>query len=65
LLYNTSRVRLPEAPEEVDKLAHRLGYVGHPDASPADQFLQECGRIVTRTRALFDEILSGLSGDSP
>jgi glutamate-ammonia-ligase adenylyltransferase len=59
LLYNTSRVRLPELPEELDKLAHHLGYASHPGPTPAERFLQDCSSIVVRTRALFDEIMGG------
>jgi glutamate-ammonia-ligase adenylyltransferase len=47
IVHNRSIDEVPEAPEEIDKLARRLGY-----DSP-ERFLTELGRHQTRTRDLF------------
>jgi len=53
IVHNRSLDELPEAPEDLEKLARRLGCEATPGISPGDYFLAELDRHQTRTRELF------------
>jgi len=57
IVYNLSQDELPERPEDMEKLARRLGYEGRDGASAANPFLAEIEQRTTRTRELFLELV--------
>ncbi len=57
IVYNLSQDELPERPEDMEKLARRLGYEGRDGAGAADPFLADIEQRTTRTRELFLELL--------
>jgi glutamate-ammonia-ligase adenylyltransferase len=57
IVHNRSLDELPEGPEDMKKLARRLGFEDGPAGSGADQFLAELDRHTTQTRELFLRIV--------
>jgi glutamate-ammonia-ligase adenylyltransferase len=57
IVHNRALDEVPEAPEEVDKLARRLGYDAGPDGSAGKQFLAELERHMSQTREVFQRLL--------
>jgi glutamate-ammonia-ligase adenylyltransferase len=53
IVHNRSLDELPEAPEDLEKLARRLGWEASEEISAASQFLAELDAITTQTRELF------------
>jgi glutamate-ammonia-ligase adenylyltransferase len=53
IVHNRSLDELPEAPEDLEKLARRLGCEASDDISAGSRFLTELERHTTRTRELF------------
>jgi glutamate-ammonia-ligase adenylyltransferase len=53
IAHNRSLDELPEPPEEVEKLARRLGFEPAPAAGAGPRLLAELGRHTARTRELF------------
>jgi glutamate-ammonia-ligase adenylyltransferase len=53
IVHNRSLDELPEAPEDLEKLARRLGFEAGPRGSAGDQFLAALERHLTQTRELF------------
>jgi glutamate-ammonia-ligase adenylyltransferase len=53
IVHNVSSDELPRAPEDVEKLARRLGFEPGPDGGASDPFLAELDRHTTQTRELF------------
>jgi glutamine synthetase adenylyltransferase len=48
---------LPEAPEELEKLARRLGFEPKAELSAADRFLERLDETTTRIRNTFDQLI--------
>jgi glutamate-ammonia-ligase adenylyltransferase len=53
IVHNRTLDELPGAPEDLEKLARRLGYENHAESSATDKFLEELERHTTQTRELF------------
>ncbi len=53
IVHNRSLDELPEAPEDLEKLARRLGFEARGGANAGTQFLAELERTTTQTRELF------------
>jgi glutamate-ammonia-ligase adenylyltransferase len=53
IVHNRTLDELPEAPEDQEKLARRLGYEGWMGANATDKFLEELERHTNQTRELF------------
>jgi glutamate-ammonia-ligase adenylyltransferase len=53
IVHNLSQDELPEKPEDLEKLARRLGFEGSAQTRAADQFLVELEGHTTQTRELF------------
>jgi glutamate-ammonia-ligase adenylyltransferase len=53
IVHNRSLDELPEAPEDLEKLARRLGLEAGPGVSAGSRFLAELERHTTQTRELF------------
>jgi glutamate-ammonia-ligase adenylyltransferase len=53
IVHNLSLDEVPERPEDLEKLARRLGFEPADGASAADRFLAELDWKLSRTRALF------------
>jgi glutamate-ammonia-ligase adenylyltransferase len=53
IVHNVSSDELPQAAEDVEKLARRLGFEESPAGSASDRFLAELERHTTQTRELF------------
>jgi glutamate-ammonia-ligase adenylyltransferase len=53
IVHNRSLDELPEAPEDLEKLARRLGIEAGAAGSAGQQFLAELDRHMTQTRELF------------
>jgi glutamate-ammonia-ligase adenylyltransferase len=53
IVHNRSLDELPAAPEDVEKLARRLGYEAEGGSGAGVRFLEEFERHTTRTRELF------------
>jgi glutamate-ammonia-ligase adenylyltransferase len=61
IVYDMAGDRIPDSPEERDRLARRLGYAD-TDASPAgDALLEEYAYHTTRTREIFEAVLERAS----
>ncbi len=58
IFHNRSLDELPEKPEELEKLARRVGLEGSPEQPAALKFLAELDRHATRARTLFLELCS-------
>ena len=56
IYHNRSLDELPERPEELEKLAHRVGCVARDGETGAQQFLAELERHTTQTRQLFKDL---------
>ena len=52
IVHNRSLDELPEGREDLEKLGRRLGFEAKPEASAADQFIQELERQTCQCRAL-------------
>jgi glutamate-ammonia-ligase adenylyltransferase len=57
IVHNRSLDELPEQPEDLEKLARRLGIERGPESSPGSQLLAELDRHQVQTRDLFLELL--------
>jgi glutamate-ammonia-ligase adenylyltransferase len=57
IVHNRSLDELPERPEDLEKLARRMGFEPGPEGSPGKQFLAELDRHQTRTREVFLRLL--------
>ncbi|MCI0463175.1 MAG: bifunctional [glutamate--ammonia ligase]-adenylyl-L-tyrosine phosphorylase/[glutamate--ammonia-ligase] adenylyltransferase, partial [Gemmataceae bacterium] len=57
IVHNLSQDELPSRPEDIDKLARRLGYEADGPSSAAERFLREMERRTARTRELFGELI--------
>ena len=53
IVHNLSLDELPENPDDLEKLARRLGFDGDDVQNAATQFLSELERHTTQTRELF------------
>ncbi len=53
IVHNRSLDELPEAPEDLEKLARRLGFETRGGVNAGTQFLAELERTMTQTRELF------------
>jgi glutamate-ammonia-ligase adenylyltransferase len=53
IVHNLSLDELPEKPEDLEKLARRLGFEAAPHDSPGHQFVAELERHTRQTRELF------------
>jgi glutamate-ammonia-ligase adenylyltransferase len=53
IVHNRSLAELPEKPEDLEKLARRLGFEPGPAGSPPEQLLAQLDRHQTQTRELF------------
>jgi glutamate-ammonia-ligase adenylyltransferase len=58
IVHNVSRDTLPDARDDLEKLARRLGYHSSNGRSASDAFLDECERITRQTRQTFIRVLS-------
>jgi hypothetical protein len=56
IFHNRSLDELPEQPEELQKLAWRVGCEAADGAGVSQQFLTELDRYTAQTRQLFNEI---------
>jgi glutamate-ammonia-ligase adenylyltransferase len=56
IYHNRSLDELPDRPEELEKLAHRVGCVARDGQTGAQQFLGELERHTTQTRQLFKDL---------
>ena len=56
IFHNRSLDELPDPPEELEKLAHRVGCVAQDGQTGAQQFLAELERHTTQTRQLFIDL---------
>lgn len=56
IFHNRSLDELPEAAEDLEKLARRVGCESEGNASASHQFLLELDRHTTQTRQLFNEL---------
>jgi glutamate-ammonia-ligase adenylyltransferase len=57
IVHNVSRDTLPDSPEDLEKLARRLGYHSSNGRSASDAFIEECERITRQTRQTFVRVL--------
>jgi glutamate-ammonia-ligase adenylyltransferase len=57
IVHNRSLDELPEAPEDLEKLARRLGFEAGPETSAGAALLAELERHTTQTRDLFLKML--------
>jgi glutamate-ammonia-ligase adenylyltransferase len=57
IVQNRSLSNLPESPEEVNKLARRLGYQSDVNATAGTHFWNELRRHAAQTRTLFEQLL--------
>lgn len=53
IFHNRSLDELPDNPEDLEKLARRVGLEATPGVGPAQRFVEELDRHATQTRALF------------
>ncbi len=58
IVHNRTRDELPEAPEDLAKLARRLGCEGGEGASATGQFLERLEKYTTQTRELFLKLVA-------
>jgi glutamate-ammonia-ligase adenylyltransferase len=58
IVHNLSADELPRSPDDLRRLARRLGYEGGPAESPGKQFLSNLQRHTKRTRDLFLQIVA-------
>jgi len=58
IVHNLSLDELPEKPEDLEKLARRLGFEAGPQGSAGHQFLAELERHTTQTRELFLKLVA-------
>jgi glutamate-ammonia-ligase adenylyltransferase len=58
IVHNRSLDELPERPEDLEKLARRLGFEAGPDGSAVDKFVEELERHTTQTRGLFLQLVA-------
>lgn len=56
IVYNLAQDELPSRPEDLEKLARRLGYEANDQGTAADHFWRELEHRTTRSRALFLEL---------
>ena len=56
IVHNRSLDELPERPEDLEKLARRLGFEAKVEARASDQFIQELERQTSQSRDLFLKI---------
>jgi glutamate-ammonia-ligase adenylyltransferase len=56
IVYNLTQDELPTRPEDLEKLARRLGYEADGQAAAADNFWRDVERRTNRSRALFLEL---------
>ena len=59
IVHNRSAADLPETPEELHRLALRLGYDNPDPAAAITAFRADSARHTTRTRALFRQLVGG------
>jgi glutamate-ammonia-ligase adenylyltransferase len=57
MVYNLTTDELPERPEEVERLARRLGYEPEYDVPAAEYFLIDVNRKTSRVRELFNGVV--------
>lgn len=57
IVHNRSLDELPDAPEDLEKLARRLGFERNAQNSAGEQFLGELDRITTQTRDIFHRLM--------
>jgi glutamate-ammonia-ligase adenylyltransferase len=58
IVHNRSLDELPETPDDLEKLARRLGFEAGPGVSAADRFLEQLERYTTQTRELFLHLIT-------
>ena len=58
IFHNRSLDELPEQPEEIEKLARRIGSSTTPGQSAGQVFLRDLDRHTSQTRKLFLELFS-------
>jgi glutamate-ammonia-ligase adenylyltransferase len=58
IVHNLSLEELPERPEDLEKLARRLGIESTPAGSAGSRFLEELERHTTQTRDLFRRLVA-------
>jgi glutamate-ammonia-ligase adenylyltransferase len=58
IVHNVSRDTLPDDPDDLEKLARRLGYHSSNGRTASDAFLDECERITRQTRQTFNRVIS-------
>lgn len=59
-MFDLARHDIPEAPEELDKLAIRLGYVSGTGVRPGEEFLSDLRAITERNRVILGHLMTGL-----
>jgi glutamate-ammonia-ligase adenylyltransferase len=64
IVHNYSLDELPESPEDLEKLARRLGYEPGPDVAAARRFLDELEQHTAQTRELFLHLIGRERGKS-
>lgn len=57
IVHNRSLDELPETPDQLEKLARRLGFEPTPELSSGSQFLNELERHTTQIRELFERLV--------
>jgi glutamate-ammonia-ligase adenylyltransferase len=57
MVHNRTLDELPEAPEELEKLARRLGFEPIAELGAAVQFLEQLDETTTRIRSTFDQLI--------
>jgi hypothetical protein len=57
IVHNRSLDDIPALPDEVEKLARRLGFEGSPDGRAAPQLLAELEKHTAQLRRLFLDVL--------
>jgi len=57
VLFDLQTHKLPDQPEELNKLAMRLGYYPQPESSPKDQFLEDFHSRTSLTHRILEHLL--------
>ena len=57
VLFDLQTHKLPDQPEELNKLAMRLGYFPQPESSPKDQFLEDFHSRTSLTHRILEHLL--------
>lgn len=59
-MFDLQKHTLPESPDELDKLALRLGYISGSGVHPGEEFLADLDSITNRNRAILRHLMTDL-----